>query len=458
MTPGTGLGLSIVRSIVTMLAGTVDVQSTVGKGTTMTVVLPILRPSAATGSDSSNPPSDSTVSSQSEHILPLREIGRGKSVAIYSPSGTEKTSSRQSEWKRVISAYIRQWFELELADDGQFTTCDLLVVDEQDLPEVSRTLTNRAGKQRHGLIVLCNNSSQQPQLGGPLSTVNRVVEYVTKPCGPYKLARAFRSCLERLNGSEDLSAVSESSPSEQVITDFSEQMQEMELDSKDKYGRPVVVQTNENITVKETSRNAQMALSSPFYEGPSGSPSPEHEFPFPDTSPPPRSPRILSKQKASTLKQKATSPLSSPKSEKPKPLPSIRSPTHEKTDEPPFEPHVLLVDDNNINLRLLQTFMKKRKYTAVDSAENGALAVQAVQSAKTPYDIIFMGTFPSSFPIPLLYPHKSNLFSSRYINARDERVRSNPCNPRIRRIPTSHRGKHAFPSLVRRPFKTNTEE
>lgn len=409
LTPGTGLGLSIVRSIVTMLAGTIDVQSTVGKGTTMTVVLPVLRPSAATGSDSSNPPSDSTVSSQSEHIHPLREIGRGKSVAIYSPSGPEKTSSRRTEWRRVISTYVRQWFELDLADDGEYTTCDLLVVDEQDLSETSRTLANRSGKQRRGLIVLCNNSSQQTQLGGSLSTLNRVVEYVTKPCGPYKLARAFRSCLERMDGSDNapLGAVSESSPSEQLITDFSEQMQEMELDSTDKYGRPVVVQTNENITVKETSRNAQMALSSPFYEGPSGSPSPEHEFPFPDTSPPPRPLRTSSKQKANTHKPNATSPLASPKSEKPKTLPSIRSPTIEKRNDPSFEPHVLLVDDNAINLRLLQTFMKKRKYTSVDSAENGALAVQAVQSAKRPYDIIFMGSFlsyPSPSPLSLSSP------------------------------------------------------
>ncbi len=41
---GTGLGLSICHGIVTSLGGTIRVESTVGRGTTFTVVLPRLRP------------------------------------------------------------------------------------------------------------------------------------------------------------------------------------------------------------------------------------------------------------------------------------------------------------------------------------------------------------------------------------------------------------------------------
>ncbi|ORY11717.1 CheY-like superfamily [Clohesyomyces aquaticus] len=56
---------------------------------------------------------------------------------------------------------------------------------------------------------------------------------------------------------------------------------------------------------------------------------------------------------------------------------------------------MLLVDDNRINLKLLQTFMKKRKYTNVTNAEDGQEAVNAYssllrKSPPEPPDIILM--------------------------------------------------------------------
>lgn len=53
-------------------------------------------------------------------------------------------------------------------------------------------------------------------------------------------------------------------------------------------------------------------------------------------------------------------------------------------------PRLLLVDDNKINLRLLETFVRKRNYRSVDSAENGQIAVEAAMKNTEGYDIIFM--------------------------------------------------------------------
>ncbi|KAJ5178866.1 hypothetical protein N7492_002076 [Penicillium capsulatum] len=66
------------------------------------------------------------------------------------------------------------------------------------------------------------------------------------------------------------------------------------------------------------------------------------------------------------------------------PEPPKDPPTQSKT------PRVLIVEDNKINLNLMLAFLKKRKLTTLDSAENGQLAVDAVKNLSHSYDIIFM--------------------------------------------------------------------
>lgn len=50
-------------------------------------------------------------------------------------------------------------------------------------------------------------------------------------------------------------------------------------------------------------------------------------------------------------------------------------------DHTPQQPRLLLVDDNHLNLRLLQTFAIKRRYKYVTLATNGQEAVDAFESA-----------------------------------------------------------------------------
>ncbi|KAJ5379548.1 hypothetical protein N7509_012667 [Penicillium cosmopolitanum] len=53
-------------------------------------------------------------------------------------------------------------------------------------------------------------------------------------------------------------------------------------------------------------------------------------------------------------------------------------------------PRVLLVDDNDINLRLIRAFMKKCDITAVDTAQNGREAVILFEQMLLGYDLVFM--------------------------------------------------------------------
>jgi PleD family two-component response regulator len=52
---------------------------------------------------------------------------------------------------------------------------------------------------------------------------------------------------------------------------------------------------------------------------------------------------------------------------------------------------VLLVDDNALNLRLLNTFIKKAGYSSITKGENGQQAVEAVRNQSDSFHIVFMG-------------------------------------------------------------------
>ncbi|KAK5807038.1 hypothetical protein VI817_001296 [Penicillium citrinum] len=61
-----------------------------------------------------------------------------------------------------------------------------------------------------------------------------------------------------------------------------------------------------------------------------------------------------------------------------------------KVSETKPEARILVVEDNIVNLKLMLTFLQKRKIPTLDSAENGEMAVAAVKKGLQNYDIIFM--------------------------------------------------------------------
>jgi CheY-like chemotaxis protein len=67
----------------------------------------------------------------------------------------------------------------------------------------------------------------------------------------------------------------------------------------------------------------------------------------------------------------------------------------------PRSARVLVVEDNKINLNLMLAFLKERNLAAVDSAENGSVAVSAVKQEQQGYDIIFMGESTALFPVDI---------------------------------------------------------
>ena len=442
---GTGLGLSICRSIITMLRGTIDIQSKVGFGTEVTVRLPLSR-LPGTDTPVSTPNSSATEGSADDSIDTLKADYGDSSVALI---GFDDHGQRS-----VLSDCIENWLGLRIISTAMHeSNADICVVDEKELTNLSQH-----SQDTLAFVVLCNDATRTQKAFR--HNIHNTIVYVLKPVGPHKLAKALRSCLDRARSSKSglapMVAVSdEESPMESeadtVMPDLEKHLR-IESGSGTKQFE---AETNGVVAASE-SENAQMAISSPYTSG-AITVTEETAFPFPvqheenqegDSeiwSPSDQStaetfqtqvdlkqmrPPIISRMTEPVAKGRfpyssampatpdmdKASPLILPNESQNSPMGALRdtsnskavvdlknvSGTKEPTDSVQVEkrpPRMLLVDDNKINLRLLETFMRKRNYRLIDSAENGQFAVQAAESHEFGYDIIFMGKLPDPFPM-----------------------------------------------------------
>jgi hypothetical protein len=395
-----------------MMGGSIDVRSRLGSGTTVQVSLPLMRPPAGSESAQSTPRSSSTSATRDASVELLRDDTTGYAVAIHEYFHIKQTLDRSREYAKVLARYVTEWYGITMCDWDDRCSANVWIIEERDMPEVLHGGAESVPEQKPALIVLCSNATRHSQAEAEKAESQRegIFEHISKPCGPHKLARALRSCLERMQLLKSVHA-----PQIQVSlhSTASEGFQRLDLPPIHKDDVPIPIQANETLSASQTTRNAQMAIK----HCSAGSKHDGDKFPFP-------SERTFS----------ITSPLSPE-------VQNLSKWTQATGDMSPLArsgdagPRMLLVDDNKINLQLLQTFMHKQKYKFVDSAEDGNVAVNAVKDAEKPYDIIFMGkqqTQRSKFFNDQRLCSLLTLTFCRHFNAGDERFRSDSFNPYLR--------------------------
>lgn len=434
-----------------MLGGSIDVKSQVGQGTEVKIRLPLKR---APGSDTpmSTPSSCNSLERlYDDSISALQAEYPGRSVILHGFDPRTEATLQSTNTAQVLQEYIEDWFGLEALSPSSASAPDVIIVDEKNLAALSRQ--NCRGSPT---IVLSSNSSRYKKSH---THVVGAIEYVSKPFGPYKLAKAMRTCLDKAKTisaglAPAASLLRGESPADSEADTVIPEFEEMTLQTED---ASMTVQVSDIVTAAD-STNAQMAIENSSagansdYQSKGGD-----NFPFPSqddgkTKPTPskrlridltrrdsRRPR-LDQRVTEPYIDKTAFPYTSPITktgeivtlEVESATPELTPPSSTQTtgrSTPPgssaittFEevqkrpPRLLLVDDNKINLRLLETFMKKRKYTLVDSADNGHLAVQAAEKNEEGYDIIFMGKKPPQ------HSPDAYLQLLRYQHARHERL------------------------------------
>lgn len=429
LTPGTGLGLSLVKSIVTMLNGEIEIESTVGVGTKAVVRLPMSKGTYLAGYTSAPSSTGSVFERMKDDSITMVKAHAGtKTIAIYKSErrGTESERETFSLMDQCITKYLRDWYGFSAQQWSATSPPDIIIVDESELQSLVRAMPAlmRSGCRTTGLV-LCQTISKGT--AKDVLTNDRNFEEIRYPFGPYKLARALRLCFEKCMPDIDVPMTSRMPEAESIAEEKSQPRTESVVTS-DNNITPACTAVNAHdifsiqvdcLDVRETNTYSQGAsnLVSPFRmtddsassEIISGSsipsninsqadkiisPTSKNEIPSPDQKHRPtmhfRRTISATRQEMNLHDNPETNAMSLRGALTNNPEPRSATSTSLRRS-----PRMLLVDDNKINLKLLQTFMRKRKYTTVTNAEDGLEAVNAYTSLlhKTPSeppDIILM--------------------------------------------------------------------
>ncbi|KAK5111076.1 hypothetical protein LTR85_012270 [Meristemomyces frigidus] len=312
--------MSIVKSLASLLAGKIEVTSQLSRGSEFKVSIPM-----AAGKIAQHVPG---APATAQNLTDLRS--RNLIVVIH---GLEHATAHS------LRAYLVNWFNcavVALGDKGPHP--DIILADGTDNDKFEELQTQlKAYDQR--LAMLTVSAGPPKRASSKYFSEKRIWEGMSRPFGPYKLAKALMRCLERLqhlNQSEMETNV--------------EGQQQKALSMKSSRSRMAIATSHSAAPISlsrehgSESRERQISDSVRPPHGPTGRISP--------------SPSDVSQSNGDAT-------------------PVVKN-----------RPSILLVEDNKINLKLLETFIAKRGYTNVDSAADGLQAVQAAERRAEGFDII----------------------------------------------------------------------
>ncbi|KAF2229088.1 hypothetical protein EV356DRAFT_496525 [Viridothelium virens] len=383
LSPGTGLGLSITHKIVTSLGGTIDAQSETGRGSTMSISLPLPH---STSAETSHENSTFAVLISRTKGLRVSLSGFNDTVALTA----QGIPNKSKDWQLPRTAIARQcqaWLYMDVLPSTETAIKPDIYLATLAGAEALADM-NKAGVVIQPVVVICPSAAVARHLSTTSRTIERngVFEYIAQPCGPRKLAKTFTLALDRW---ADIQLEQASQMLGRLPGAFSSSS----------------VHTQEQPD-EDSSSIAQRNVTTSASTSPSITPSKATSSPTNSTEHQPHPPQPISSRDPDL------SPKSTPDVLPPPSAPSAASPPTPDSDIAPY----LIVDDNAINLKLLSTYLR-RQNLPVATATNGALAVAAYQAARGAFSCIFMD---------IQMPQLDGVAASRAIREYEMRERLDP--------------------------------
>ncbi|UPX10861.1 uncharacterized protein EKO05_0001498 [Ascochyta rabiei] len=328
---GVGLGMSIVKSLVTLLSGEIQVRSDVGSGTEIEVRLPM----RMCDSKDENESSATFIFEQNIKVLRTRRL----SIIMFGFPEFVRES---------LKAYLCEWYNCVLLDHSENAKPDIVLVDEGNeevLDEIKRTA------HVYGLqAVLLSAVLVISRMGKRMDTIRgyKKWERIPRPIGPRNVGKGLLGCLPKL---DELRKYGNDAKSDTLDSQskFDERTGELSSDSTKNVPNELPMWALKRLQVSQHARTEALKAERPT----------SHKFANRDQEP------VRPDQ------------LSNPDSAKSNLVPNTGL-------------RILLVDDNELNLKLLGVFFKRNGYHNTQKARDGLEAVHAVKERQEGFDVVFM--------------------------------------------------------------------
>lgn len=356
--PGAGLGLSIASSIVHTLHGKIRVESEKNVGTNVIMTIPM----------ELTPASECQQDSVFENAA---RVAAGKRACLLNPLLEGEKTEQLSKLTASIARSCQEYFQMDCYEsasvDGQDETAIFVYCEPPPIEYLLKHHSERkeVGKRGHeaALLIICTNAFEAAALrqAGVAQLVNlgRIVEVISQPVGPRKLAKVLLSCLQRV---EDLAQRTSNTVPAAISKQLNGTNEAHHRASTVDWHRSTVVYDNE--------------------EG-------RHRPAIDDLKW--KSEEVVATGRAFGLPRQPPASYGDIKAGKLPSSDALPWPNGDKENNGSGSqlPSILLVDDNAINLKLLVTFMKKIKLPYAE-AVNGLDALNKFKEAHQPFDFVLM--------------------------------------------------------------------